>query len=617
MTSERPLEIEIKTRILATSTLFLAALTLLIALAAGTPAAAQAQLKVLRNFGNGAGVNPFGRLTLDTAGNLYGVSSNAGLDCYFIACGMVFELSPTSRGSWREKIVHNFSQGQNGLHPGGFYPNSGLIFDAAGNLYGTTIASTAPSYCCGTVFELTPSASGSWTETVLLGFNTTGTDAYEPFAGLIFDAAGNLYGTTSEGGAYAGGTVFELTPTTSGGWSETVLHNFNGTDGARPLSGLVLDAAGNLYGTTSAGGAYSNGTVFELTPGVGGPWTQTVLYSFNNGDAVGANNQSGVILDPVGNLYGTASGGLGTVFELVKDEGWAPKVLFNFNSQSGFFPFGLIFDAAGNLYGTTGGGGSANYGGTVYELSPRPGGAWSIKVLVAFSGVNQFTADGPVLRDASGNLYGTTYGGGIYDAGTVYEVIPQPVPTTTTKLVSSLNPSIYGQTVTWSATVTTSSGSTVPTGRVKFTWSVFTIGSATLDSSGVATFTRSNLSADSYPLTAVYLGDANNPGSTSAVLNQVVTEATTSATLTSSPNPSTPAQAVTFTATISSPTVAANGPVTFTAGKTVLGTAQLSGGKAKFTTSTLTVGSTTVTATYQGDSNIAGSSASVTQTVQP
>jgi uncharacterized repeat protein (TIGR03803 family) len=606
MTSERSLE-----------TLFLAALTLLIALAAGTPAAAQAQLKVLRNLGNGDGVNPYGSLTLDAAGNLYGVSSNAALECYFTGCGLVFELSPTSRGSWREKIVHNFSQGQNGLHPGGFHPNSGLIFDAAGNLYGTTVDATAPSYCCGTVFELTPSASGSWTETVLHGFNTLGTDGYEPFAGLIFDAARNLYGTTAEGGAYGHGIVFELTPTTGGGWTETVLHNFNGTDGGRPLSGLVLDAAGNLYGTTSAGGAYSNGTVFELTPGAGGPWTETVLYSFNNGDAVGASNQSGVILDHVGNLYGTASGGLGTVFELVKDEGWAPKVLFNFDSQSGFFPFGLIFDAAGNLYGTTGGGGPADFGGTVYELSPRPGGAWSIKVLAAFSGINQYTADGPVLRDASGNLYGTTYGGGIYDTGTVYEITPQPEPTTTTKLVSSLNPSIYGQKVTWSATVTTSSGSTVPTGRVKFTWSVFTIGSALLNSSGVATFTRSNLSADSYPLTAVYLGDANNPGSTSAVLNQVVTEATTSATLTSSPNPSTPAQAVTFTATISSPTVAANGPVTFTAGKTVLGTAQLSGGKAKFTTSTLTVGSTTVTATYQGDSNIAGSSASVTQSVQP
>jgi hypothetical protein len=188
------------------------------------------------------------------------------------------------------------------------------------------------------------------------------------------------------------------------------------------------------------------------------------------------------------------------------------------------------------------------------------------------------------------------------------------VTPTTSSLASSLNPSTYGQKVTWTATVT-SSGSISPTGKVNFTWSRFTIGSTTLNSSGVATLTRSNLNAYTYPLTAVYAGDATNSGSSSAVLNQVVLETTSSATLTSSPNPSAQGQAVTFTATISSPTVVPTGPVTFTAGKTVLGTAQLSGRKAKFTISTLAVGSTKVTATYYGNSNIAKSSASVTQTV--
>jgi hypothetical protein len=186
---------------------------------------------------------------------------------------------------------------------------------------------------------------------------------------------------------------------------------------------------------------------------------------------------------------------------------------------------------------------------------------------------------------------------------------------TATTLVSSLNPSVYGQRVVFTATVTTS-GSVPPTGSVSFKWNGYTLGSATLNASGVATLTRSNLNADSYPLTAVYVGDASNLGSTSAVVNQVVTQATSSATLTSSPNPSTSGQAVTFTATIKSPTVTPTGPVTFAVGKTVLGTAQLSGGKAKFTTSTLAVGSTKVTATYYGNSNIAKSSASVTQTVQ-
>jgi len=186
---------------------------------------------------------------------------------------------------------------------------------------------------------------------------------------------------------------------------------------------------------------------------------------------------------------------------------------------------------------------------------------------------------------------------------------------TATTLVSSLNPSIYGQSVTWKAKVTTL-GSVPPTGTVNFAWDGYSIGTATLNVSGVATLTKSNLNVYTYPLTAVYSGDANNAGSTSAVLNQVVKEATSAAALSSSLNPSTQGQAVTFTATISSPTVTATGPVTFTAGTTVLGTVQLSGGKAKFTTSTLPVGSTAVKATCSGDSNITESSASVTQTVQ-
>jgi len=185
---------------------------------------------------------------------------------------------------------------------------------------------------------------------------------------------------------------------------------------------------------------------------------------------------------------------------------------------------------------------------------------------------------------------------------------------TATTLASSLNPSIYGQAVTWTARVT-STGSITPTGKVTFTWGN-TIGTATLNASSVATLTKSNLNADTFPLMAVYSGDAANLGSTSAVLNQVVTQTTSAATLTSSPNPSAQGQAVTFTATITSPTVPAQGPVTFTAGTKVLGTAQLSSGHAKLTISSLAVGSTKVTATYYGDSDIAKSSASVTQTVK-
>jgi len=212
------------------------------------------------------------------------------------------------------------------------------------------------------------------------------------------------------------------------------------------------------------------------------------------------------------------------------------------------------------------------------------------------------------------------YGGDANFSGSASPGLRQLVNNTTksatsTTLSSSLNPSIYGQSVTWKANVTTL-GSVPPTGTVNFAWDGYSIGAATLNASGVATLTKSNLNVYTYPLTAVYSGDANNAGSSSAVLNQVVKEATSSAALSSSLNPSTQGQAVTFTATISSPTVVPTGPVTFTAGTTALGTAQLSGGKATFSTSTLAVGSTTVKATYNGDSNIAESSASVTQSVQ-
>jgi len=188
------------------------------------------------------------------------------------------------------------------------------------------------------------------------------------------------------------------------------------------------------------------------------------------------------------------------------------------------------------------------------------------------------------------------------------------VSSTSTDLTSSLNPSIYGQRVTWTATVLTT-GPVPPTGIIHFKWNGNSIGRATLNSSGVATLSRSNLNADSFPLVAVYTGDASNLGSTSSVVNQLVTPTSSSAMLSSSPNPSTTGQTVTFTATITSPTVTPTGPVTFAIGTTVLGTGQLSGGKAKFTTSTLTLGSSRVTATYHGNSNIAKSSASVTQTV--
>jgi hypothetical protein len=243
-------------------------------------------------------------------------------------------------------------------------------------------------------------------------------------------------------------------------------------------------------------------------------------------------------------------------------------------------------------------------GSSVLGTAPLSGGTASLTTSSLAAGIYTITASYP----GDSNFAASTSPG-------LRQVVNSTTKSATaTTLVSSLNPSTYGQSVSLTATVTTS-GSVPPTGKVNFTWSIYTIGSAILNSSGVATLTKSNLNADTYPLTAVYVGDASNRGSTSSVVSQVVTQATSSATLTSSPNPSTSGQVVTFTATITSPTAKPTGPVTFAVGKTVLGTAQLSGGKAKFVTTTLAVGSTTVTATYNGNSNIAKSSASATQTV--
>jgi uncharacterized repeat protein (TIGR03803 family) len=544
---------------------------------------------VLYSFNAADGVDSKSGLVRDKAGNLYGTTQNGG-----IGDGTVFKLDAAGT----ETVLHSFTGAD------GETPSASLVRDEEGNLYGTTVSGNS----VGTVFKLDTNN----TETVLHGF--TGPDGATPSASLIRDKAGNLYGTTSGGGTSGQGTVFKLDTT----GTETVLHSFTGPDGATPTAGLIRDKAGNLYGTTSGGGLLNCfgggcGVVFKLDPSGG----EAVLHSFTGPD--GAFPLAGLVQDKVGNLYGTTfAGGAsneGTVFKL--DTAGTETVLHSFtfgadgsSPQQGW----LIQDRAGNLYGTTLYGGNLSCGqsgcGVVFKVDP----AGEETVLHTFSGGADGAnpQEGGLIQDEAGNLYGTTSDGGAFGFGTVFELTKS---TTSTSFISSLNPSTYGQRVTWTATVT-SFGSIKPTGNVRFTWSGYTIGSTTLNSGGVATLTRSNLNADSYPLTAVYAGDADNLGSTSTVLNQVVAETTSTGTLASSPNPSTQGQAVTFTAKISSPTVIPTGPLTFTSGKTVLGTVQLSGGKATLTISSLAVGSTKVTATYYGDSNIAKSSASIVQTVQ-
>jgi uncharacterized repeat protein (TIGR03803 family) len=272
---------------------------------------------VLHSFNDDGtdGYNPIAGLVIDASGNLYGTTyyGGTGAACSYVGCGMAFELTPKRNGGWTEKILHNFSN--NGKD--GFWPFTGLIFDSSGTLYGTT--QSGGDSGCGTVFELTRKSGGSWKEKVLHHFN--GKDGYQP-TGLIFDASGNLYGTTQNGGAENVGTVFELTPRVGGGWTQKVLHNFhNGSpDGYLPYAGVVIDGSGNLYGTTANGGTETVGTVFELAPKADGVWTEKILHTFSNNQRDGRLPFAGLVIDAAGNLYGmTEYGGAqsaGTVFEV-------------------------------------------------------------------------------------------------------------------------------------------------------------------------------------------------------------------------------------------------------------------------------------------------------------
>jgi uncharacterized repeat protein (TIGR03803 family) len=365
---------------------------------------------VLHNFNNNGtdGASPQAGLIVDAAGNLYGTTNNGGTYTY----GTVFELTPAAGGSYTEKILHNFTNGADGGNP-----QSGLILDGAGNLYGTTYVGGA--YCCGTVFELTPAGGGTWNEKVLYSFGS-GYTAY-PTSGLIFDGAGNLYGTTLQGGPAQGGSVFELSPAGGGNWTERDLHDFGSlSSGLFPYGGVVFDGAGNLYGTTSTGGASSGGTVFELTAG---NWTYQVVHNFGTGSD-GSTPYAGLVLSG-GNLYGTTSGGGssgGTVFELTPAGGgnWTYQVVHNFGTGSdGSTPYaGLIADSSGNLYGTTLSGGTYG-GGTVFRFN-----AHGEVVLHSFGLPEGYGPVASLIFDATGNLYGTAQFGGTHGVGTVFQVIP-------------------------------------------------------------------------------------------------------------------------------------------------------------------------------------------------
>ena len=338
--------------------------------------------------------------------------------------GENFTASSATTTTYTETVLHSFAGGADGGHP-----YAGLIMDASGNLYGTTSSGGADAG--GTVFKLAPNGSGGYMESVPHSF-TGGSDGGGPYAGLIIDSAGNLYGTTS-GGASGYGTVFKLAPNGSGGYTETTLYTFTGgSDGANSYAGLIMDTSGNLYGTTSGGGS-GYGTVFKLAPNGSGGYTETTLHAFT-GQPDGANSYAGLIMDTSGNLYGTTYGGgasgNGAVFKLAPNGsgGYTESVLYSFAGQpDGAKPqAGLIIDSAGNLYGTTGAGGSSGYYGTVFKLAPNGSGGYTESVLHSFTGGSD--GAGPyagLIMDSGGNLYGTTEaGGGSGYWGTVFKLAP-------------------------------------------------------------------------------------------------------------------------------------------------------------------------------------------------
>jgi uncharacterized repeat protein (TIGR03803 family) len=257
-------------------------------------------------------VSPVAGLVIDAAGNLYGVASGGGS----ARRGTVFELKRQANGTWIERVLYNFKDNA----ADGAAPIGRLILDAAGNLYGTTMGGGFDN--AGTVFELKREAGGNWRERVLHSFANNGIDGILPWAGLVFDTVGNLFGTSASGGSSGMVTVFELSPNGTGGWTESILYNFrsDGTDGNFPDHEVILDGTGNLYGTTVQGGASNLGTVFELSPDGSGDWTEKVLHSFTHDSIDGESPTSGLIFDVAGNFYGTTYGGgtagAGTVFKI-------------------------------------------------------------------------------------------------------------------------------------------------------------------------------------------------------------------------------------------------------------------------------------------------------------
>jgi uncharacterized repeat protein (TIGR03803 family) len=378
-------------------------------------------VRTLVTFNGTDGSGPEGDLIEDSAGNLFGTTAGGGAN----QDGTVFEIPYTANGYGTLTTLVSFNNSFIG-----YGPTAGLIADSAGDLFGTTFGGGANN--AGSVFEIAKTASGyASTPTILASFNfgaaaTTTGDA--PRAGLITDAAGDLFGTTSGGGASGDGAVFEI-PKTAGGYGTlTLLASFNfGTTGDYPDAGLTTDAAGDLFGTTQQGGPGGYGTVFEIASLGGGLYanTPTTLVSFTFNGSTGKTPDAGLITDSAGDLFGTTfsggANGSGMVFEIAKTAGGyasTPTVLVSFNGTTGYEPMaGVIMDAAGDLFGTTAIGGP-NGAGTVFEIAKTSTGYASTPIIVTGS-ISFADVGSGLIADSAGDLFGPAAGGGY---GTVFEI---------------------------------------------------------------------------------------------------------------------------------------------------------------------------------------------------
>jgi len=412
----------------AVSSLFLTLLLVPTAQAAGHE-------KVLYRFtGATDGAFPDSSMLLDSHGNLYGTTSGGGDQSCSIygnpGCGVVFELMPSSKGTWQEQIIYAFQGGADGI-----WPSGNLLIDASGNLYGTTMYGGSYTVCtgygCGTVFELSPNGDGTWTKTLLYEFQGSSEGAYP--SGLVFDKAGNLYGITD----VAYGVIYELSPPKQHGqtWTKNTLYTFH-SFGGEPDPYLGFDSKGNLYGAWFDAFGGGDGAAYELAR-TGNSWQETDLYDFVGG-GYGGQPMGGVTRDGKGHVFGTGSTGgndFGIAFELNSGTGhWTESMIYNFcslnNCADGANPEApLLLDVKGDFYGTTlnGGTGCGFVGcGVVFRLAHTQTG-WQETVVHTFKGSPDGSNPiGGLTTNGKGNFYGATAAGGTggYGYGTVFELTP-------------------------------------------------------------------------------------------------------------------------------------------------------------------------------------------------